>query len=118
MHGLNVIGMIVSPRGTHTARIDVVRDDIVVISEFLSTDTAFAVLGPNLTIKQFAYFSLGAQFPISAGVLGILDASHAIVTCALLHILSAAAEPGSVDGTELITTDSHKLFLENVVVAW
>lgn len=115
MHGLNVIGMIVSAGATHAARVDVVRDDIVVISEVLSADTTFAVLVPNLMIKQFAYFSLRAQFPISAEMLGILDASHANVTRSLLHILSAAAETRSVDGTELITTDSRRLFLENLV---
>jgi len=52
----------------------VVGDDIAVISELLLADAANAVLGNDLTVEEFAHLSVGAQLPVSTGMLGIIDA--------------------------------------------
>jgi len=50
MRCLDVIWMIISPCSTDTFRFFVVWDDVVVISEFLVTDSTYPVLFDNLPV--------------------------------------------------------------------
>src|SRR5579863_3509641 len=75
VHCLNVVGVIVPPCAAHTARADVIGNHIAVIGELLLADSANAVLGNDLSVEQLAHLPVRAQLPVSAGVLGIVDAA-------------------------------------------
>jgi hypothetical protein len=51
-----------------------IRYDVVVICEELATDSASPVLLDDLAIQQFSHFSGRSAFPISPGVMRILNA--------------------------------------------
>ena len=48
MNGLNIARVIVSPGSAHAPRIDVVRDDVAVVSELGTTQGTLAVLRHDL----------------------------------------------------------------------
>lgn len=53
MCSLDIIGMVVSPRSSHSFRILVVRHDVVVIREVFVADGADPALLDNLSVQQF-----------------------------------------------------------------
>jgi len=55
MRCLNVVWMVVPPRASHSFRIPVVGDDIVVIREVFVADGAYPALLPNLAVQKFAH---------------------------------------------------------------
>jgi hypothetical protein len=73
MRCLDIVWMVVSPRSSHTFRILVVRDDVVVIREVFVADGAYATLLDNLSVQQFPHLGRGSQFPISSRVMRIFD---------------------------------------------
>lgn len=77
MGRLNVVGMIVSPGGSHALRLDVVRDDIVTIGERLVADSAFSILFHDFPAEQPLHFSGRADFPVTSGVIRVFDALNA-----------------------------------------
>ena len=92
--------MVVPPRSSHSSGIDVVGHDIAVITERLVAKGAYAILGDYLAIKKLSHFAVGAKFPVSPGVLRILDASnsHLAPTLLLRDCLPATAGPGAMEG--------------------
>jgi len=50
MDGLDVVGMIISPRSSHSTRIDVVGNNVAVIRELPLAESAHAVLGGDLSV--------------------------------------------------------------------
>jgi hypothetical protein len=66
--------MIVSPRSSHSFGVPVIWDNVAVLSKFLVADCAFPVLFCDLPIEQLAHLGCRPQFPISPGVVWILDA--------------------------------------------
>jgi hypothetical protein len=101
--------MIVPPRPSHAAGIDVVRNDVVVIRELSLAESANAVLGGDLSVHQLAHFRIGADLPISAWMMGIVDAtdSHLLPSSILWYRFPAAAELRAVNWAQLISTESH-----------
>jgi len=85
--------MVIPPYAAEVSWADVVGDEIAVVGELLLADTANAVLGNDLSVEEFAHLSVGAQFTVSAGVLGIVDAAHAhlALTACLWDCFPAAA---------------------------
>ena len=55
MGRLDVVGMIVSPRSTHTLRILVIRDNVVVVGEFFVADGANAALLPDFAVQELPH---------------------------------------------------------------
>ena len=102
--------MIVPPRSSHAAGIDVVGDNVAVVGELFIAESAFAFLGDDLPIQQLSHFAIRADLPISAGMLGIIDAPDAHPAWALFSwdLLSAAAELGAVNRAKLIPAESHR----------
>jgi hypothetical protein len=70
---LNIIGMVVAPGSSHASWVDVVRNDVVVVSELHIAECAFPALFDNLAIEQPPHLCVGAEFPVSPGMIGILD---------------------------------------------
>ena len=48
--------MVIPPRSSHSFRIFVVRNDIVVIREVFVADGAYPALLDNLSVQQFPHF--------------------------------------------------------------
>jgi len=71
---LDVVGMIVSPRSSHSTGIDVVRNDVAVVGELPVAESAYAVLRGDFSVHQFPHLGVRADLPISAWVLGIVNA--------------------------------------------
>jgi hypothetical protein len=101
--------VIVSPRPSHAAGIDVIGYDVAVVAELFIAENALAVLGHNLLVQQLSHFRIRADLPISARVLGIVDAtdSHLSLASFFWDRFSAAAELGAVNRAELISAESH-----------
>ncbi len=106
---LNVVGMIVSPRTSHAAGIDVVGYDVRVVGELFIADTAFASLGHNLLVQQLPHFRIRADLSIPSRVLGIVDATYSHLALALFsrNRLPAATGMRVVNWAQLISTESH-----------
>jgi hypothetical protein len=68
MDGLDIVGMIVPPRSSHSTRVDV---------ELPLAESAHAILGGDLSVHQLSHFGVRADLPISAGVLRIVNAADA-----------------------------------------
>jgi hypothetical protein len=113
MDRLNVIRMIVSPRSAHTAGMDMVGYDVAIVGEWFVTKGALATLGGNLPVEEFPHFPVGAEFPVSPGVMRIFNAPNAHLAMALFSwdLLSSAAEVGTVNRAELIPAESHGVHL-------
>jgi hypothetical protein len=77
MDGLDIVGMIVPPRSSHSTRVDVVGNDVAVIRELPLAESAHAILGGDLSVHQLSHFGVRADLPISAGVLRIVNAADA-----------------------------------------
>ena len=114
MDRLNVIRMIVSPRSAHTAGMDMVGYDVAIVGEWFVTKGALATLGGNLPVEEFPHFPVGAEFPVSPGVMRVFDAPNAHPTLALFFwdCLSAAAGERAVQWAEFIAAEFHGFLLE------
>jgi hypothetical protein len=73
MHRLNIVGMIVSPGSSHASWVDVIGHDVAVVGEFHIAECAFPALFDNLAVEQPPHLCVGAEFPISPEMIGILD---------------------------------------------
>ena len=70
---LNIVRMIISPSSSHSARIDVVGNNIAVVSEPLFAEGADSVLRCNLSVHQFPHFRIRAHLSVPSWVFGIVD---------------------------------------------
>jgi hypothetical protein len=70
-----------------------VRYDVAIISECFFTEGALATLGGNLPVEEFSHFTVGAEFPVSPGMMRIFNApnAHPVLTILSRDCLSAAA---------------------------
>ena len=78
--------MIVPPSPAHAARANVIRYDVTVVGEPFLTEGADAILRRNLSVHQLPHLSIRTDLPISARVLGIVnatDSQSAVLVCSL-----------------------------------
>lgn len=121
MNRLDVVGMIVPPRSSHSTWIDVVRNDIAVIRELPLAEGAHTVLGGDLPVRQFPHFGVGADLSISAWVLGIVNTpnSHLTRSSFLRYGLPSAARKRTVNWAHLISSESHTVLQEGFrILKW
>jgi hypothetical protein len=88
---------------------DVIGYYVGVVGEPLPAEGADALLGDNLSVKELPHLAVGAKFPVSPGMLKVLDPADAHLALALFSwdLLSSAAEVGAVDRAKLIPAESH-----------
>ena len=105
--------MIVSPSSVHAPGMDVVGDHVAVIGEMSITECAYAILGDDLPVEELPHLAVGAKFPVSPGMLRVLDPvdSHPTLALCSWDLLSSAADVGTVDRAELIPAESHGCLL-------
>jgi hypothetical protein len=111
MHSLDIVGMIVSPRSSHSSRIDVIGHDVVVVGERHLTNRTLLILFDNSAVEQLPHLGFRAEFAITPGMTRVFDPLHTKTSDAtsLLDRLAAAAIQGSVDGAEFLATEFHEL---------
>jgi hypothetical protein len=87
--------------------------DVAIIIERYVTKCALATLGGNLPVEEFSHFAVGAEFPVSPGVMWVFNAPYAHLALASFsrNCLSTAAETGAVDRAELVLVESHGALL-------
>ena len=56
---------------------DMVGYDVAVVGERFLAESAFAILQSNLPVEEFPHFTVGAEFPVSPGMMRIFDAPNA-----------------------------------------
>jgi hypothetical protein len=66
--------MIISPGSSHSFRILVVWNDVVIVGKLFVADRAYPGLLPHLAVQQCSHLCRGSQFPISSRVVRIFDA--------------------------------------------
>jgi hypothetical protein len=73
----------------------------------------FPLLGDDLPVEELPHLAVGAKFPVSPGMLRVLDPPDAHLALALFSwdLLSSAAEVGAVNRAELIPAESHEVLL-------
>src|ERR1700722_17338175 len=105
---LDIVWVVISPGSSHSFRIPVVGDHIVIIRELFVTDGAFSVLLDNLPIQQFPHFSRRSEFPISPRMMRIINASNPrLQSVRIGRLFPATAGNGFVDRAVLIATKPH-----------
>jgi len=109
MNGLDVVRMIVPPRSSHTPRINVVRNDVVIVRELPLAEGARTVLSDNFPIQELPHFSIRPDFPVSTWMLGIFDSSDAHLkrSLSLRDSFPATAKTRSMDRANLVAAESH-----------
>jgi hypothetical protein len=70
---LDIVRVIIPPCSSHSFRVLVVRDHVVVIREVFVADSAYPALLDNLTVQKLPHLGRGPQFPISSRVMRIFD---------------------------------------------
>ena len=118
--GLDIVGMIVSPRSSHSSRIDVVRHNIGVVGEPSSAKYTDTILRCNLSVHQFPHLGVRADLPITARVLRIIHATdaHLVRSSFLRNGFSSAARKRTMNWTELISAESHKFLQHQIEFLW
>lgn len=101
--------MIVSPRSSHAAGIDVIGHNVGVVGELFVAESTLAVLAHDLLVQQFSHFRVRTDLPISSWVVGIVDATDSKLALASFSRdrFPAAAELRAVNWAQLISTESH-----------
>ena len=122
MGSLNVFRMVVSPRSSHAAGINVVGHNVAVFGEPFLAESTEAILCNDFSVEELPHFTVGAEFPVSPGMTRIFDAPNAHLALASLSrdCLSSTAETGAVNGAELVPAESHGVLLIGLgaVVEW
>jgi hypothetical protein len=108
---VDILWMVVSPRPSHSSRIDVIGYDVAVVGERHLTNCALPVLFDNFAVEQLPHLRFRAEFAIPSRVMRVFDPLHPKTShsASLLDRLAAAAIEGSVDGTEFLPTEFHEL---------
>jgi hypothetical protein len=101
------------------AGVDVVRDHVGVVGEFLLADRALAMLEPDLPVHQLAHFTIRTQLPVAAWMMRVLNPAdtHLPRRSLLRNRFPATAKSGMVDRAKLVATKSHRVLLEDIVVS-
>ena len=90
-----------------------VGDDVAVVGERFLAESAYAILQSNLPVEELPHFAVGAEFPVSPGMMRIFNApnAHLVRPFFSRDCLSAAAEERTVNRAQLITAESHEVLL-------
>jgi hypothetical protein len=109
MHGLDIVRVIVPPRSSHTARVDVIGHDVVVVGKCLLADGARSVLLDGLAIEQLPHLPVRTELAELSGMMRIFDTLHTqlFVSAFLENHFPAAASEGAVNRTVLVTAKFH-----------
>jgi hypothetical protein len=109
MDGLDIVGMIISPRPSHPTGIDVVGNDVVIVRELSLAERAHTVLGGDLPVHQLSHLGVRADLSISTRVLRIVNATdaHLARSSFLRNRFPSAASLRSVNRAQLISAESH-----------
>jgi hypothetical protein len=109
MHGLDIVRVIVSPCSSHTARVNVVGHDVVVVGKGLLADGARFVLLDDLAIEQLPHLRIRTELAEPSGMMRIFDTlhTHLFATAFLEGHFPATTRKGTVNGTVLVTTKIH-----------
>jgi hypothetical protein len=120
VHSLDILGMIVSPRPSHSSRINVIGYDVAAIRERHLTNRTLPALFDNFAVEQLPHLCFRAEFAISSGVMRVFDPLHAKTSDAasLLDRLATTAIQGSVDGAEFLATEFHELSPSACLCGW
>ncbi len=104
MDSLNVLRVVVSPCASHPAGVDVVGHDVAVIGQPLLAESAETILRGDLPVEELPHFAVRAEFPVSPGMLRILDPVNAhpalgtfLLGFALFRSRSGSGGSGRVD---------------------
>ena len=102
--------MIVSPRPSYAAVIDVIGYDVGVVGKSHVEDHILAVLGHNLLVQQLLHFRVRADFAISSRVEGIINAADSQLALVPFSRdrFPATAELRAVNWAQLIAAESHR----------
>ena len=93
MDCLDIVGVVISPRPSHTFGLDVLGHDFAVISESCSADCALPVLLNNLSVQQLPHLCWRLEFAISPRMVWIFDALNTKLKSAFFpRLLATAAE--------------------------
>jgi hypothetical protein len=107
----DIVRVVVSPRSSHSFRILVVRNGIVVVGELFVADGANTALLSDLAVQQLSHLGRRSKFPVSTRVVRILDPLYARPEESGLvffsYCFSTAAEQRSVYWTIFIATQPH-----------
>src|SRR5271154_7141857 len=107
---LDIIWMVVPPRSSHSFRVLVVRDDVVIVREVFVADGAYPALLDNLSVQKLPHFGAGPEFPISPRMMRIINASNPRLQSARIgRLFTAAAGNRFVDWAVLIATKPHDI---------
>jgi hypothetical protein len=105
---LDIIWMVVPPRSSHSFRVLVIRDDVVIVREVFAADGAYPALLDNLSVQKLPHFGAGPEFPISSRMMRILNASNPRLQSARIgRLFPTAAGNRFVDWAVLIATKPH-----------
>lgn len=119
---LNVVRMIVPPRSSHAAGMDVVGYDVAIIGEWFVAEGAYAILLGDLPVEELPHFAVGPKFPVSPGMMRVFNApnSHLALAFFFWDCLSAAAGERTVKWAQLIPAESHDVLLIGfgAIVGW
>jgi hypothetical protein len=109
VHGLNVFRMVVSARSSHPSWINVVGDDVAIVSEGHLANGALSVLLNDFSIKQLPHFRFGAELAVSSRMVRVFDTLHSELSdsSSSLNRFAATARERSMNGTILIATEFH-----------
>jgi hypothetical protein len=117
---LDVVGMIVSPRSSHSTGADVIRDDVGAVGELSFAKGADAILCRNLLVHQLPHLGVRAKLPIAARVLRIVNAADT-------DLASSSPTGGgfpsatckrTVNWAQLISAESHKFLQHQIEFLW
>jgi hypothetical protein len=113
MHSLNVARVIVSPCSSHTLGIDMVWDNIRIVSKRYLADPTLASLFADLAIHQSSHLSIGTEFPISPRMMWIVDSLYAKLfkLSPFLDRLPATAGKRAMNWAIFIAPEFHSVLL-------
>jgi hypothetical protein len=107
---LNIVRMIISPRSSHSFRILVVRNNVVVVAKLLVADGAYSGLLPHLTVQECTHLSRRSEFSISSGVMRIFHALHSESDSSRVGgCFPPAARSRSVNWAHFVGAESHRV---------
>ena len=108
MCGLDIAGMIVTESSSHSFRISMVGNDVVIVRELFVADRADTILLSDLPVEQLAHLAWGSQFPISSRVMRIFNSLNSKSDQLWFgKRFASAAGKRSMSRTEFICTESH-----------
>ena len=70
---LNIVRVIVSPGSTHSFRIPMIWDHVVIVGEFFMADGANATLLPDLPAQEFAHLRRRPKFAVAPRMMLIFN---------------------------------------------